>query len=298
MNITNIEKLISHALEIEAENAKEAGALGYMARALVQATLPHKNPGQINVWERSNGSFSMFIQPGYKKDKDKKACSIGLPYGTKPRLVMAFISSEAVRTKNREVVLGRSLSEFMRQLNLLPTGGRWGSILMLKEQMKRLFSSTISFQYNGQSAEISGGFRIASRTVLFWDQKAPNQTALWESTVTLTQEFYDEIIDHPIPLDMRALAALKGSSLALDIYCWLTYRMSYLKNPTVVPWEVLAMQFGADYFEIRDFKKNFLAQLRKVFVIYTPNVEQTERGLLLKPSKSHVAQSIKLVDKS
>ena len=68
----------------------------FMARQLVQATLPHKNPGSINVWERSNGNFSMFMQPGYKRDKHKKVCSIGLPYGTKPRLVMAFISSEAV----------------------------------------------------------------------------------------------------------------------------------------------------------------------------------------------------------
>ena len=296
MNQKNIEKLISHALAIEEEEAKQAGALGYMARSLVQATLPHKNPGSINVWERSNGNFSMFMQPGYKKDKYKKVCSIGLPYGTKPRLVMAFISSEAVRTKSREIVLGRSLSEFMRQLNLDPTGGRWGTIPMLKEQMKRLFSATVSFQYNGQSAEISGGFRIASRTVLFWDPNSPNQTTLWESTVTLTQEFYDEIIAHPVPLDMRALAALKGSSLALDIYCWLTYRMSYLQRPTEIPWERLAMQFGSEYSETRDFKKNFLKQLRKVFVIYTPSVEQCENGLLLKPSKPHIPTPMKVVD--
>ena len=103
--------------------------------------------------------------------------------------------------------------------------------------------------------EISGGFKIASHSILFWDPKSPNQSTLWESTVTLTKEFYDEIIEHPVPVDMRALSGLKSFSLALDIYCWLTYRMSYLKRPVEIPWELLAMQFGSEYSEFRDFKK-------------------------------------------
>jgi hypothetical protein len=199
------------------------------------------------------------------------------------------ITSEAVKNRSREIVLGRSLSEFMRQLELAPTGGRWGTIPMLKEQMKRLFSATVAFQYDSAEAEIIGGFRIASRSVLFWDPKSPKQSALWESTVTLTQEFYDEITERPVPLDLKALSALKGSSLALDIYCWLTYRMSYLKKTTELPWALLAQQFGSDYKELKDFKKNFLKQLQKVLVIYEAKVEDGPKGLILKPSKSHIA---------
>lgn len=287
----NLKKLVDEALAIEAQDAKEAGVLGYMARALVQATMPHKNPGDVKAWGRRNGDFSMVMQPGYIMDGNNEAKSIGLPYGTKPRLVMAFVSSEAVKTKRREIVLGRSLSQFMEKLNLQPTGGRWGSIPMLKEQMKRLFSATISFHYQNQVAEISGGFKIASQTILFWDLKAPNQTALWESIVTLTEEFYKEITQHPVPINMEALSALKGSSLALDIYCWLTYRMSYLKHDIEIPWELLALQFGSDYTELRDFKKNFIWQLRKVLTIYDAKVHKSENGLLLMPSKPHVKPS-------
>lgn len=288
MNKKNINKLINEALAIEAAEAKEAGYLGYMARALVQATMPHKNPGQVEAWGRRNGNFSMVMQPGYTIDKNNNPLNIGLPYGTKPRLVMSFISSEAVKTRNRQIILGRSLSEFMRQLGLMPTGGRWGTIPMLKEQMNRLFSATVSFQYNEENKNLSGGFKIASRTLLFWDTKSPTQTTLWESTVTLTQEFYDEIINRPVPLDLRALSSLKSSSLALDIYCWLTYRMSYLKHPTEIPWELLAKQFGSHYTELKDFKKNFLIQLRKVLMIYNPNIAEGEIGILLKPSKPHI----------
>jgi hypothetical protein len=292
MNGKNLEKLISEAIAIEAEDAKEAGTLGYMARALVQATMPHKNPNS-EAWGRRNGNFSMVMQPGYEMDKKNNPRCIGLPYGTKPRLVMAFVSSEAVRTRSKEIILGKSLSEFMRQLGLTPTGGRWGTIPMLREQMKRLFSSTISFQYENDTAEISGGFRIASRLVLFWDPKTPRQSSLWESTITLTQEFYDEIIERPVPINMRALSALKDSSLALDIYCWLTYRMSYLKRPIEVPWELLAMQFGSEYKDINNFKKNFLKQLRKVSVVYDTKVEQGKNGILLKPNSPHIPFSKK-----
>ena len=176
----------------------------------------------------------------------------------------------------------------MKQLNLHPTGGRWGSIPLLKEQMKRLFSATVSFQYNDEEVEITGGFRIASQTVLFWNPKSPDQASLWESTVTLTNEFYKELIEHPIPIDMRALSALKGSSMALDIYFWLTYRMSYLKKQTHIPWELLSAQFGSDYAEIRDFKKNFLKQLKNVLIIYKANIDASDNGLILKPSRSHI----------
>ena len=51
--ISNLKKLVNEALAIEAQDAKEAGVLGYMARALVQATMPHKSPGDVKAWERN-----------------------------------------------------------------------------------------------------------------------------------------------------------------------------------------------------------------------------------------------------
>jgi len=128
MNRRNLDKLISEALAIEAQEAKEVGALGFMARALTQATMPHKKT-QESVFERTNGAFTLSIM---------SPPSIGLPYGTVPRLLIAWVTTEAVRTRERELVLGESLSGFMSELDLVPTGGRWGNITRLKEQMKSL----------------------------------------------------------------------------------------------------------------------------------------------------------------
>lgn len=98
----------------------------------------------------------MTIQPGYVIDKNNNPKSIGLPYGTKPRLVMAFIATEAVRTRSQEIVLGNSLSQFMQRLDLTPTGGRWGTIPMLKEQMKRLFHQRSLFSVIAKRLKLAG----------------------------------------------------------------------------------------------------------------------------------------------
>lgn len=277
-----IEQLINEALAIEAENAKEAGALGFMARAMVQATLPHRKVVG-NEFERRNGAFTLSLMAPAR---------IGLPYGSVPRLLLAWLTTEAVKTKSRELELGDSLSSFMRELDLVPTGGRWGSITRLKDQTRRLFASTVSATYSDEEKQGEIGYRFADRSLMWWDTHSPEQTALWRSTVTLTEQFYREIVEHPIPVDMRAIKALKRSPMALDIYCWLTYRASYAKRPSLIPWALLAMQFGSEYGRTRDFKAAFLAEMRKVSIVYpAAKIEATDDGLILKPTTPHIRKS-------
>jgi len=278
-----LDKIISEALAIEAEGAKEAGTLGYMARAMVQATMPHsKIAGGIH--ERTNGdyTFTMMANP-----------TIGLPYGSVPRVVLAWLATEAVKTRNRELVLGDSMSAFMRELDMVPTGGRWGSVTRLKEQTRRLFGAVLQCSYSTKDQDALQNYLIADSANLWWTPKAPDQESLFNSQVTLSENFYQEIINNPVPIDMRALYSLKKSPLALDIYCWLTYRMSYLSKATTIPWEGLQAQFGSGYpMTTRgklNFKRAFLRQLKKVSVVY-PEAKASDglAGLLLKPSKTHV----------
>jgi hypothetical protein len=206
-------------------------------------------------------------------------------------LLLAWLTTEAVKTQSRELELGDSLSGFMRELDMVPTGGRWGSINRLKDQTKRLFSCTVSATYTDAEKRAEMGYRLADKSLLWWDAKQPEQAALWCSSVTLTEPFYREIIEHPIPVDMRALKALKKSPLALDTYCWLTYRAGYAKRPSVIPWSALALQFGSDYKLVRQFKAAFLEELRKVVTVYGgAEVEATDEGLLVKPSLTHIGK--------
>jgi hypothetical protein len=289
MNQKNIEKLVSEVLAIEAETAKQAGALGYMARAMVQATMPHSKVNG-NEFFRTNGLFTLTILSSSK---------IGLPYGTIPRLLLAWMSTEAVRTKDRNLVLGRTLSSFMTELELIPTGGRWGSITRLKDQMTRLFSASISCTYDDGNHWAIQNINPISKADLWWNPKQPDQATIFESSLTLSEEFFKEITNNPVPIDIRVLKSLKRSPLALDIYCWLTYRLSYLKQTTTIPWEVLQLQFGSDYATdlqgIRNFKKAFLRELKKVNIFYQEaKLESLDSGLNLKPGNPHIKKLITL----
>lgn len=282
MNNKNITKLIEQALAIEDRDPKEAGALGYMGRALVQATMPHKKI-EGNEFIRKNGSFTLTIL---------SPSNVGLPYGSLPRLLLAWVTSEAVKTGQQTLILGRSLSEFMRQLGLMPTGGKWGSITRLRDQMRRTFSSSISCTYTDEQRLSGINMQVVENYNLWLEPKNPEHAALWESTITLNKRFFDEAINSPIPVDMDALMALKKSPMALDIYGWLTYRMSYLTNTTAIPWEALQVQFGSNYNRTRDFKRYFIDQLKKVLIIYqSANVDVSTKGLILKASKTHIKTS-------
>jgi hypothetical protein len=276
-----IDSLITQALAIEDEEAKQAGALGFMARAMVQATLPHRKV-EGNEFERKNGNFTLTLQAPSK---------VGLPYGTVPRLLLAWVTTEAVKTKSRELELGDSMSAFMGELGMSPTGGTSGSITRLKNQTRRLFASTVSATYEDQDKVADIGYRLADRSLLWWHAKDPEQVGLWKSTVTLSEQFFNEVVDRPVPIDMRAIRALKQSPMALDVYTWLTYRVSYLKRPTVIPWAALALQFGSDYARLRDFKAALITELKKVLVVYgRVQVEALEDGLLVKPSLTHISR--------
>ena len=113
--------------------ASEADAdLGFMARLLALCTLPRTNPGNRLQYKRVNGPYKLVMVAG----ADNK-----LPFGNLPRLLLAWVSTEAVRTQSRVLVLGDSLSEFMRKLDLYSTSGR--GYTRLCNQMDRLFNASV-----------------------------------------------------------------------------------------------------------------------------------------------------------
>lgn len=288
-------RLFNGAMAIRQEDARDAKSIKFMARSMVLATLPHSDPGDVPAWGRKNGGYSLVIQPGYTIDDNGKPKNIGVPFGVIPRLLLCWLTTEAVKTKEREILLGNSLSDFMRKIDMMPTGGRKGSITRLKTQAIRLFSSSISCVYDGENEFAKMSLPITDKTYLWWDPKNPDQISLWKSTVLLGKEFFEEIINRPVPIDFRALKALKGSPLLLDVYIWLTYRLSYLGKPAVIPWKSLQTQFGSNYARLEDFKVNFRRSLKKVLLVYSDaHAEPIGNGLLLKPSKTSISLGFKI----
>lgn len=280
-------RIITESLLIEQEQAIDAGAVGYMARILTQATLPHRDPKE-RFFDRSNGALTVSLVDTH---------NIGLPYGSIPRLLLAWVTTEAVLKKEKRIVLGESLSSFMKSLGLVPTGGRWGSITRLKDQSNRLFGCSIGYKVESDQGLHLHNTVLAKDINVWWDNDLPEQTSLWESYVDLSQEFFDEITNYPVPIDLRALQALRRSPMAIDIYNWLTYRMSYLSKKTAISWEQLQMQFGAGYdFNAqgtKNFQRAFKKHLKSVLTVYREANVETARGrLILKPSNTHITKKL------
>ena len=206
---------------------------GFMARLMMLCSLPRTNPGTQRQYKRVNGPYTLIMTA---------VGQTGLPFGNLSRLLLAWVCTEAVRTQSRELILGPSLSGFMRRLGIAPVGC---ARTRLRNQMKRLFNAHIQLAYEDKQVSASVNSPVASRTGFWWNERRPERLG-WDSKIELGEKFFNEILRHPVPLDMNILKALKRSSLGIDFYLWLTYRTFTLKRPLRLSWRQVYRQFGVD----------------------------------------------------
>ena len=161
------DQLLGVAVDRYNRSPQAAREVGYLPRQLVDATLPHRDPGDVAAFEKTNGRYRLAIQAGP---------GIGFPYGSFPRLLLIHLATEAVRTRSRRVTLGPSLLAFLRSLGLPTTGGKRGTIPRFRDQTIRLLSSRIvSFYAYGTDTKGGKSMRsvqVATRYSLWWDDDA------------------------------------------------------------------------------------------------------------------------------
>jgi hypothetical protein len=267
-----------HSLALISEDGSPD--MGFMARLLTLCSLPRTDPGNRLQYKRQNGPYKLIMIAG----GDNK-----LPYGNLPRLLLAWICTEAIRTRDRKLILGNSLLAFMRELGINSnSGGNRSDRGRMKMQIDRLFNCHVDLIFESREGKVSTGGRIAPKTVLWWDYHQPEQDTLWQSWIELGEELFNEIVARPVPIDMRILKAMRRSSLGLDIYMWLSYKTFSLysqeKQPERLSWERLYAQFGSDpekandKFVVRDFRKDFLRETKKLKLCWPTLTYATPKG--------------------
>ena len=253
--------------------------LGFMGRLMALCSLPRTNPGDQLLYKRVNGPYRLYMQAGPENK---------LPFGNIPRLLLAWVCTEAVRTQSRELVLGKSLYEFMRKLGMEDrSGSPRGDRARLRNQMKRLFRCTVSLIYEDERGDASVSSLIARRTEFWWNKRKPDERTLWDSKIELGEDFFNEIIHHPVPLNMNTLKALKRCSLGLDLYLWLTYRTFALTRPVRITWRQVYRQFGlhpskaSDKQTVKNFRRKILRELVKIKLAWPDLNYATAPGVLI-----------------
>jgi hypothetical protein len=261
---------------IREEPASQVGSVAFLSRLLVQANLPYREPPESH-FVRRNGALTLTLQAPPQ---------IGLPFGRYPRLLLAWLGTEAIRTRCPEIELGESLSATMRELGITPSGGGNGPFERFRDQLRRLLNTTISYSWDERRPrgrfQADAGYRISDSAVWWEPTTEPG------GKLKLSEAFFQELLRHPVPVDFRVLRVL-ASPLAIDIYAWLSYRsFSSGNQPITIPWPLLAGQFGTTG-SVRKFRENFERALGAVVAVYhSAEVESTALGLRVTAGTPHV----------
>lgn len=252
---------------------------GFINRYFAQISLPHSKLG-VSTFTRKSGNFTLDIISDPK---------IGLPYGTYPRLLLAWICSEATKTQKKELHLGSNQSEFMRKLDISRQGS---TIAMLKDQTTRLVNSLFRVTIEAENSRARKNILIADSSFEFWE----THNGGWETHLNLNKKFLEDLLAHPVPIDLNVLHAIRKSPMTMDVYTWIAYRTYGIYTsggrPVKIPWESLQAQFAANFGgnldkdvltadeiikkevqALNNFRKRFLFSLNKLAQFY-PELNQ------------------------
>lgn len=288
------QRLIQSAVAIEADDPE---AILYQHTVFCQTGLPYRDPGKaLRLWQRSQGAAHLEVEAGRAFHPEKgNFVDVGLPFGPKPRLILAYLNAEAIRTGSPVVEVEDSLSAFVQRIGLCRDGR---SIRAVKDQLTRLATAEIRLALalpgtpaRQVQAHIVKGFDL-------WLPKDDRQRVLWPSNVTLSTDYFDSLTRHAVPLDERAIAALSHSAMALDLYCWLAQRLHRVEagKPAFIPWTALKGQFGWHYGRMRKFREVFRQTLDLVCSQYRgARIEVDGRGMMLRNSPPPVKGRITVI---
>ncbi len=223
--------------------------LGFMARMLIMANLPYREPKEgTRVWIRTNGNYGLVVNA---LTNTKGKCP-GLPYGSYPRLILAYIVTQAVKTKSPHISLGKSFLRFMRSVGVENGGKQYCN---LKNQLERTLSASFTWEYITDRQRSREDVKIANKSHFWWNPVFPEESALWDYHITLSEPFFQEITKNPVPIHMAVVEAFKDSPLALDLYMFLSWRMFNLKKPVWISWRNLNTQLGGQYTNMWEFSR-------------------------------------------
>jgi hypothetical protein len=291
--------------------------LSFLHSGLCQTCLPHSRPSENHTpWRRESGRFTLLVTPGVMDGgrvvnklqskgrlapprEPEAAYYVGVPYGTKARLIMIHLQTEGMRS--RLVSLGPSLSSFLRSLGLDVRGGPRGTITPVREQCLRIARCTFTLQWSGVSE--SGDTRtIISDTKIvegldLWNANRED----WSGEVELSARFHEHLREHAVPLDKRALSMLSGNSLGLDLYSLFAYRLPRLAHDLHLSWSQLQGQIGTEYSAGCLLARKVREVMPLVKSAYPhANVDVTRHGITMRQSKPAVpkttVQGLRLID--
>ena len=282
------------ATHMSDDTSPERVARSHVYSAWCHAGMPHKKPREDTAnWRIETDYVTLLIEPGTRVEADGQEAPIGLPFGSYARLILIDWQTEALERASRDVLIGPSLKASLKRMGL-PHGGK--VMELVREQVERLASCRFTFHLK----TTGGRGAVANVNIVdhieYCEAKAGGRTRRFVERVRLSEIFYQQLRAHPVSVDRASVIAIRNSSMALDLYMWLAYRLRSLESEKAVSWAALKGQFGGGVSAMRNFKPLFSENLQLALSVYrTANVVMTPTGVLLRPSPPPVPQRAALV---
>ena len=282
--------LASNSMKIDAFDSND---IGFLYSGWAMTALPHRRPAngrEHQPWTRENGRFRLMVEPGHLYDSKWAIEKAGLPYGSRARLILFYLQTEAIRRKSPEVELGSCLRRWLTRMGISDAGPNYTAV---RDQSRRLSACRITVGWSSEDG--TRGFERASIVNRMMFIPAPGledrQGVLWDETARLSPEFYESLVNHPVPVAEQAIRALQNSSLSMDIYIWLAYRLKTVSKPMTVSWSALHQQFGPEYATVKSFRERFIMNLKEAVCVYPDaHIDISPSGVILYPSPPAIAE--------
>jgi len=229
--------------------AEEESRLGITHAGFAMTSLPHKHI-EDPLWRRQGHRTTLLVESG----RTGNGGWIGVPYGSMARLILLYLQTEAVRSNNPEVELGRSMHAWLSRMEI-STGGK--NYRLVGEQARRISACRLTFLTEMPGAEMRQNGAFVQNAITLTIDADERQRGLWQDSVRLDDGFWRSLKEHPVPVREEAVRAIGARSLALDVYIWLAYRLHALTKATPVTWTALHAQFGAGFKAVRQLKPTF-----------------------------------------
>ena len=276
-------RLIDIASEVLQE---ENQAIGITYSGFCLTSLPHRSLPPDQPWRRVSQRLTLMVEPGRLPNDERL---YGVPYGSRARLILLYLQTQALQNGSPEVELGRSMRDWMGRMGVTLGGQSYRDV---REQANRISACRLTFSWQ-QGAAI-GFVRdnvVAGGISLYEGHEDERQPRLWVDTVRLSDNFYQALCRHPVPIWEPALRHIANRSMAIDVYIWLSYRLHSLHKSTAISWSALHAQFGAGYKHLFQFKPRFAESLAMALAVYPEaRVETNDEGLFLHPSRPPISK--------
>lgn len=280
---------VRHTLEEKGGNGRDS--MAHTHSVLAMCSLPYqRQPSHVREWNQTQGRMKLSITAGKLIDpQNGDWVDMPLPYGSRARLLLLHVCSEAIRCNSPTIEVEDSLSAFIRAMGYPVTGGKHGTLTTFKQQINALAACTMRIGlWDGTRSKTINTQPITSLSMEMFTTN-PNQRMLWPSTLTLSREFFDTLSAHALPINIHAARAVANSPRKLDILFWLGYRMHNTKTKVSIPWDKLREQWGFNYTRFNNFKRDFAQEIAEIKEIFPKlPVSFTDTGFTIAPGTAEV----------